>query len=116
MEYCWYIWTGAPSCYLEMLDKLQNGYLRLLVLHLLSLLNPWVIVGMQLAQVFSIGITSVNGHLNCLNWFLFFILMGGLIVILIDYMIFRSLFLDVTKIFMSPVSFLTQLNSEILCL
>ena len=24
MEYCCHIWTGAPSCYLELLDKLQN--------------------------------------------------------------------------------------------
>ena len=23
------LWTGAPSCYLELLDKLQNGYARL---------------------------------------------------------------------------------------
>ena len=24
MEYCFYVWTGAPSCYLELLDKLQK--------------------------------------------------------------------------------------------
>ena len=24
MEYCCYIWAGAPSCYLELLDKLQK--------------------------------------------------------------------------------------------
>ena len=24
MEYCCYVWDGAPSCYLEMLDKLQK--------------------------------------------------------------------------------------------
>ena len=24
MEYCFHIWAGAPSCYLELLDKLQN--------------------------------------------------------------------------------------------
>ena len=24
MEYCCYVWTGAPSCYLELLDKLQK--------------------------------------------------------------------------------------------
>ena len=24
MEYCCHIWAGAPSCYLELLDKLQN--------------------------------------------------------------------------------------------
>ena len=24
MEYCCYVWAGAPSCYLELLDKLQK--------------------------------------------------------------------------------------------
>ena len=38
MEYCCHVWAGAPSCYLELLDKLQNA--GLLVLHLLLLLNP----------------------------------------------------------------------------
>ena len=46
MEYCCHVWAAAPSCYLELLDKLQNGYAVLLVLHLLSLLNPWLIVEM----------------------------------------------------------------------
>ena len=34
MEYCCHIWAGAPSYYLEMLDKLQNGYVGMLVFHL----------------------------------------------------------------------------------
>ena len=28
MEYCCHIWAGAPSCYLELLDKLQKGICR----------------------------------------------------------------------------------------
>ena len=24
MEYCYYVWAGSPSCYLEMLDRLQK--------------------------------------------------------------------------------------------
>ena len=28
MEYCCYVWTGAPSCYLELLDKLQKRICR----------------------------------------------------------------------------------------
>ena len=28
MEYCCHIWTGAPSCYLEFLDKLQKWICR----------------------------------------------------------------------------------------
>ena len=43
-EYCCHVWAGAPSCYLELLDKLQKRIL--LVLHLLSLLNSWLIVEM----------------------------------------------------------------------
>ena len=46
MEYCCHFWADAPSCYLELLDKLQKRYVGLLVLHLLPLLNPWLIVEM----------------------------------------------------------------------
>ena len=46
MEYCYHIWAGAPSCYLELLDKLQKLIGRTVVLPLLSLLNPWLIVKM----------------------------------------------------------------------
>ena len=28
MKYCCHVWTGAPSCYLELLDKLQNRICR----------------------------------------------------------------------------------------
>ena len=38
MEYCCHIWAGALSYYLD--------YAELLVLHLLLLLNPWLIVKM----------------------------------------------------------------------
>ena len=41
MDYCChvyqYYWAGAPSCYLELLDKLQKWYTGLLVLDLLPL-------------------------------------------------------------------------------
>ena len=46
---------------------------------------------------FSVGITLVDVHLNWLNWFHFLFLEGGLLVILIDCMIFLSPFLDVTR-------------------
>ena len=92
----------------------KNGYAGLLVLHSLPLLNPWPIVEMYPAQVFSIGITLVDIHLNWVNWFHFFILKGGLLVILIDCMIFLSPFLVVTRMSMSTVSLLSQLDSGIL--
>ena len=37
MEYCCHVYAGMPSCYLEMLDKLQKLICR--VLHLLPLLK-----------------------------------------------------------------------------
>ena len=43
MEYCSHVWAGAPTCYLELLDSFKNGYAELSVLHLLPLLNPWLI-------------------------------------------------------------------------
>ena len=46
MEYCCHVWAGAPSCYLDLLDKLQKGYAGMLVLHLLLPVNPWLIVEM----------------------------------------------------------------------
>ena len=42
---CFYVWVGVPSCYLELLDKLQK-YAVLLTLPLSPILNPWLIVAM----------------------------------------------------------------------
>ena len=58
----------------------------------------------------------VDVHLNWLNWFHFRILEGGVLVILIDCMIFQSAFLDVTRMPMSTVSFVAKLDCGILCL
>ena len=49
MEYCCHVWGGAPSCYLELLEKLQNWICSLFVLHLLPLVNTWLNAEMQLA-------------------------------------------------------------------
>ena len=44
MDSCCHVWTGAPSCYLELLDKLQNRISRTsLVVPLLPLSNPCLI-------------------------------------------------------------------------
>ena len=43
MKYCCHVWAGAPSCYLDMLDKPETC---LLDLDLLLLLNPWLIAEM----------------------------------------------------------------------
>ena len=113
MKYCCRVWADAPNCYLELLDKLQKQICRTLVLHLLPLLNPWLIVEMQPAQVFSVSITLVDVHLSSFYRFHFLFLEGGLLVILIDCMVFLSSFLDVTKMTMLTVSFLVQLSHDL---
>ena len=107
MEYCCQFWAGAPSCYF---------IAGLLDLHLLLFLNHWLIVELWPAYVFSTGITLVGVLQNWLNWFHVAFLEVSLLVILIDCMIFLSQFLDFTKMSMSTGSFLTQLDSWILCL
>ena len=46
VEYCCHVWGGAPSCYLELLDKLQKRICRTICPSLMPLLNPWFIVEM----------------------------------------------------------------------
>ena len=100
MEYCCHVWAGACSCYFELLFKLQKQICRTVGLSLGSL-SKWS----QLKSV--IIITSVDAQQNCLNWFHFFFLEGGLIVILINCKFFcHHACLDVTKMSMSAVSFL----------
>ena len=40
MEYCCHVWAGAPSCYLELLDKLQKRICRTVGLSLATSLEP----------------------------------------------------------------------------
>ena len=40
MEYCCHIWAGAPSCYLELLDKLQKRICRTVAPSLAASLEP----------------------------------------------------------------------------
>ena len=40
MEYCCYVWAGAPSCYLELLDKLQKWICRTVGPSLAASLEP----------------------------------------------------------------------------
>ena len=117
MEYCCHVWAGAPSCYLKLLDRLQKRICRPAGSSLAASLEPLAHRrNVASLSLFFIGITLVDVHLNCLNSFHFLILEGGLLVILIDCMIFLSPFLDVTRMSMSTVSFLAQLDSGILCL
>ena len=83
------------------------------VLHLIPLLNSWLIIKMQPVQVFSVGINLLDFYLNWLNWFHFLFLKGGQLVILIDCIIYLSPFLDVTRMSLSTIYFLAQLDSGI---
>ena len=91
----------------------KNEYAGLFVLSYLPLLNPGLILEMQPVQVFSKGINLVDVHLN---WFHFLTLEGGLHFLLMECMVFLSILPDVTRMSMSTVSFLAQLDSGILCL
>ena len=42
IEYCCHVWTGAPSCYLELLDKLQKWTCRTFGPSLAAALEPLV--------------------------------------------------------------------------
>ena len=101
IEYCCHFWAGAPSCYLELLDKLQK--------RICTTVGPSLTVSLE-------SLTHRRNLDVHLNWFNFLILEGGLLVILIDCMIFLSPFLDVTWMSKSIVSFLAQLDCGILCL
>ena len=100
MKYCCHIWAGVPSCYLELLDKLQKQICMTVGLSLAAFLEP--LAHQQ---------NMVSLSLSFRYYFLF--LKGGLHVILIDCMIFLSPFQDVTRMSMSTVSFLALLESGI---
>ena len=85
MEYCCHVWAGAPSC---RICKTVGPSLASSLEHL-ALVEMWP------AQVFSIGITLVDVLQNWLNWFHFLFLVGGLLLVLTDCMIFLSPFLNV---------------------
>ena len=57
---------------LEMLDKLQKRLSKIVALHMLSLLNLWLVVKIWPALVFSMGITygrCLSERLSCLFFF-----------------------------------------------
>ena len=116
MGYCCHVWAGAPSCYLELPDKLQKRICRIVGPSLAASLEPLSYrQNIASLSLFYRCISLVDVHLKWLNWFRFLILEGGLLFILIDCMIFLSPFLDVTRMSMSTVYFHAQLDSGILC-
>ena len=112
---CCHVWAGAPSCYLELLDKLQKRMFRTVGPSLGASLEP----------------LAHHQNVTCLSLFYRYYFRrcsselaqlvplpyscGRSLVILKDCMVFLSPFLDVTRMSMSTVFFLTQLDSGIFC-
>ena len=110
IEYCCNVLAGAPSCSLESLDKLQKQVSRTVGPSLAASLQPLAhhrnMASLSLFCRYYFGrCSSELGQGR----------EGGLLVILIDYMIFLSPFLDVTRKSTST-GFLAQLDTGILCL
>ena len=59
MEYCCHVWTGAPSCYLELLDKLQKLICKTvgpsLAVSLETLTHPQNVTGLRLFYRYYVG-------------------------------------------------------------
>ena len=116
IEYCCPVSPGAPSCYLELLDRLQKQISRTIVSSFAACLEPLAHRRNRASRSF-----FYRYYFGRCSWKLaqlvplsFF--KGGLLVILTDCLIFLSPLLDVTRMSMSTVSFLIQLYSWILCL
>ena len=115
MEYCCDAWAGAPSCYLELLEKVLKQICRTVGPSLAVSLEPMA----HRRNVASVSVFHRYYFGRCsseLTQLVPLPFSRGLLVILIDCMIFVSSFLDVTRMTMSTVSFLAQLDSGILYL
>ena len=110
MECCCCVWAGAPRCYLELLDKLQKRICRTVGSSLATSLEP-LAHHRNMTSVSLFCKYLVDVIQNWYNWFHFLFREGGLLVILIDCMIFLSSFLNGTRMSMSTVSLLKQVDS-----
>ena len=106
MVYCCHVWAGTPSCYLELLDKLQKRICRTVGPSLAASLEPLVhhqnVVSLSLFYRYYFG--KCSSELAKLVPLPFS--RRGLLITLIYCMIFLSQFLNVTRMSMSTVSFL----------
>ena len=103
MEYCCPVWAGAPSCYLELLDKLQKSICRTVVPLLGASLEPLAhsrdVVSLSLFRYYFGRSLSELDQRVPLPYF-----RRTPTRYLIDCMIFLSPFQDVTRMSMSTVS------------
>ena len=107
---------NAPSCYLKLLDKLQKRICRSFGPSLDASIEPLGhrrnVASLSFFYRYYFG--RCSSELAQLVPFLY--LVGGLLVILIDCIIFLSPFIDVTRRSISTASFLAQPDTGILCL
>ena len=116
MDYFCRVWAGAPSCYLELLDKLQIRICRTVDPSLAASLEP--LAHRQNVASLSLFYMSYFGKCSSELAQLFPPPSSrGRSTRYSDrmHMTFVSPFLDVTRMYMSTVSFLAQLDSGILC-
>ena len=116
MEYCCHVWTGTRSCYLELLDKQRNQICGTVGPSLVASLEPLALRRNMASLSLFYRYYLVAVLQNWLNLFHFLFLEEGLLVMVIDCMIFLSPFLDVTRMSMSAFPFIEQLDPGILCL
>ena len=68
MEYCCHVWAGAPSCYLDLLDKLQQRICRIVGRSLAASLEPLAhhrnVASLSLFYRYLVDVLQ-----NWLNWF-----------------------------------------------
>ena len=116
MVYCCHVWIGAPSCYLELSGKLQKQIYRTTGPSLAASFEPLTdrrnVASLSLFYRYYFG--RCSSELAQLVPIPF---SRGKSTLYSDRcIIFLSPFLDVTRMSMSTVSFLAQLDSGILCL
>ena len=112
VEYCCHFWPGAPSACLILR---QAATTNMQGCWSFTCCFSWTLGSSKCGQLlfsvaFSVGITLLDVLQDWLNCFHFLFLEVGLLVILIDCMISLSPFLDVTRMSISTVSFLEQLD------
>ena len=110
MDHRCHVWAGALSGYLEMLDKVQKRICRSVGSSFAASLEPLSHCRNKTSPI----LFSRYYFGRCLSeltqLFYFLILEGGLLVILMDCMIFLLPFLDVIRVSLLAVSFFAQLD------
>ena len=99
LKYYCHVWTGAFSCYVEILDKAQKWLCRAVGPYLAASLEPFANRKNVASLSHSVGITLVDAHLNWLNWLHFPNMVVRPLAFQIGCMIFLSPFLNVIRIF-----------------